>query len=125
VKALLADNRVFGVDRNPVAVELAEISLWLNTIYQGHTIPWFGGQLAVGNSLIGARRHIFRCGQLTDKGRPWLDAVPERIPRGEARPQDGVYHFLVPDKDMSSSGDRVVKSMCPKEMKRISDWRKT
>jgi type I restriction-modification system DNA methylase subunit len=28
VKAYLADNRVFGVDRNPVAVELAEISLW-------------------------------------------------------------------------------------------------
>ena len=31
VKAYLADNQVFGVDRNPVAVELAEISLWLYT----------------------------------------------------------------------------------------------
>ena len=27
-------------------------SVWLNTIYEGHTIPWFGGQLAAGNSLI-------------------------------------------------------------------------
>jgi hypothetical protein len=125
VKAFLADNRVFGVDQNPVAVELAEISLWLNTIYQGHTIPWFGGQLATGNSLIGARRQVFRCGQLTDKGRPWLEAVPERIPATDARPQDGVYHFLVPDKDMSNYGDKVVKAMCPNEMKRISDWRKT
>ncbi len=40
VKAYLADNRVYGVDRNPVAIELAEISLWLNTIYHRHTIPW-------------------------------------------------------------------------------------
>ena len=53
VKAFLADNRVFGVDQNPVAVELAEISLWLNTIYQGHTIPWFRRPaLRLGNSLI-------------------------------------------------------------------------
>jgi hypothetical protein len=104
VKAFLADNRVFGVDQNPVAVELAEISLWLNTIYQGHTIPWFGGQLATGNSLIGARRQVFQRGQLTDKGRSWLEAAPERIPVADARPQDGIYHFLVPDKDMSNYG---------------------
>ena len=113
VKAFLADNRVFGVDQNPVAVELAEISLWLNTIYQGHTIPWFGGQLATGNSLIGARRQVFRRGQLTDKARPWLKSVPERIPAADARPPDGVYHFLVPDKDMSNYGDKVVKSDVP------------
>lgn len=124
VKAFLADNRVFGVDQNPVAVELAEISLWLNTIYQGHSIPWFGGQLSVGNSLIGARRQVFRRGQLTDKSRPWLEAVPERIPTGGIRAQDAVYHFLVPDKDMSHYGDKVVKTMCPKEMKWISEWRK-
>ena len=124
VKAFLADNRVFGVDQNPVAVELAEISLWLNTIYQGHTIPWFGGQLAVGNSLIGARRQVFRTGQLTDKGRSWLEAVPERVSTGSSRPQDGVYHFLVPDKGMSNYGEKIVNAMCPKETKRISDWRK-
>jgi hypothetical protein len=29
----LADRNVFGVDLNPVAVELAEVSLWLNAIY--------------------------------------------------------------------------------------------
>jgi type II restriction/modification system DNA methylase subunit YeeA len=35
VKAYIAANNVYGVDRNPVAVELAEVSLWLNTIH-----PW-------------------------------------------------------------------------------------
>jgi type II restriction/modification system DNA methylase subunit YeeA len=59
VKMRLADNNVFGVDLNPTAVELAEISLWLNTIYEGAHVPWFGLQLANGNSLVGARRQTF------------------------------------------------------------------
>ena len=35
VKMLIADRNVYGIDLNPTAVELAEVSLWLNTIYQG------------------------------------------------------------------------------------------
>jgi hypothetical protein len=61
----------------PVAVELAETSLWLNTISQDLHVPWFGSQFAVGNSLIGARRHWFHKAQITDKARTWLDAAPE------------------------------------------------
>jgi hypothetical protein len=125
VKAYLADNRVFGVDLNPVAIELAEISLWLNTIYAGHAIPWFGGQLAFGNSLIGARRQTFRKEQLIAKERPWLEAVPEAVTRGKARRADSVYHFLVPDSGMCDYSDKVVKSMCAAEMRRIAEWRKS
>ena len=33
VKMYIADRNVFGIDLNPVAVELAEVSLWLNCIY--------------------------------------------------------------------------------------------
>ncbi|HPG59053.1 MAG TPA: N-6 DNA methylase, partial [Candidatus Wallbacteria bacterium] len=42
VKMYIADRNVYGVDLNPVAVELAEVSLWLNTIYAGAFVPWFG-----------------------------------------------------------------------------------
>ena len=35
VKMFIADRNVYGIDLNPVAVELAEVSLWLNTIYEG------------------------------------------------------------------------------------------
>ena len=34
VKMFIADRNVYGVDLNPIAVELAEVSLWLNTIYK-------------------------------------------------------------------------------------------
>ena len=33
VKTRLADQNVYGVDLNPVAVELAEVSLWFNSIF--------------------------------------------------------------------------------------------
>lgn len=124
VKAYLADNRVFGVDRNPVAIELAEISLWLNTIYEGHTIPWFGGQLVAGNSLIGARRQVFSRAQLESSNREWLDSVPERVPVGQERKPGQIWHFLAPDQGMCDYTDKAVKEMLPAEMKQIRDWRK-
>ena len=61
VKMFIADRNVYGIDLNPVAVELAEVSLWLNTIYEGGFVPWFGTQLVNGNSL----RTINELGVLT------------------------------------------------------------
>jgi hypothetical protein len=124
VKAWLADNRVFGVDLNPVAVELAQISLWLNTIYEGHTIPWFGAQLAVGNSLIGARRQVFTREQTAGRERAWLEAVPERVKPCEGRPEGAVYHFLLPDSGMANYTDRAVKQMTGDATKCIGQWRR-
>jgi hypothetical protein len=124
VKAWMADHRVFGVDLNPVAVELAQISLWLNTIYEGHTIPWFGAQLAVGNSLIGARRQVFGPEQIRGKERAWLDAVPERVKPGETRPEGAVYHWLLPDSGMANYTDKAVKQMTGDATKRIGQWRR-
>jgi type I restriction-modification system DNA methylase subunit len=124
VKAFLADNRVFGADLNPVAIQLAEVSLWLNTIYPSHTIPWFGGQLVAGNSLVGARRQVFTKQQLESRSRDWLEAVPERVPIGHARHAGQIWHFLTPDKAMAEYSDRDVRNMLPEDDQRIRDWRK-
>ena len=82
----IADNNVFGVDLNPVAVELAEVSLWLNAISEGGHVPWFGLQLATGNSLVGARRQVFSTVQLSpgrgeagQHERDWRVAVPRDV----------------------------------------------
>ncbi|GKT10530.1 N-6 DNA methylase [Desulforhabdus sp. TSK] len=126
VKAHIAANNVYGVDLNPTAVELAEVSLWLNTIHEGSTVPWFGMRLATGNSLIGARRQVFSA-DLLEKNRKgkqtWLDVVPERVPLSESRPAKTVYHFLLPDSGMASYTDKVVKSMAEEELKKIKAWR--
>ena len=81
VKMYIADRNVYGIDLNPIAVELAEVSLWLNTIFEGGYVPWFGTQLVNGNSLIGARRQVYREGALraTSKGLRWYENEPERL----------------------------------------------
>jgi hypothetical protein len=123
----LADNNVFGVDLNPVAVELAEVSLWLNTIYQGANVPWFGMQLACGNSLIGARRQVFDGGLLskasTDSS-SWMGSVPQRVMPGAKRPANSVYHFLVPDPGMANYQDRVVRQIAPAQINEARNWRR-
>jgi hypothetical protein len=45
---------IYGVDLNPLAVELAKLSLWLHTVAQGKPLNFLDHHLKVGNSLIGA-----------------------------------------------------------------------
>lgn len=124
-KAYLADNNVHGVDLNPTAVELAEISLWLNTIYAGHTIPWFGNQLVAGNSLVGARRQVFTPKDAPRRGGHFVfEGVPDRVKLGEARPAGAVYHFLAPDPGMCAYDDAVIRGLAPDEIKAIKEWKR-
>ncbi|HHV96803.1 MAG TPA: class I SAM-dependent DNA methyltransferase [Clostridiaceae bacterium] len=125
VKMYIADRNVYGIDLNPVAVELAEVSLWLNTIYKGGFVPWFGTQLVCGNSLIGARRQCYRIEQLqtVTPGKRWYDNAPERVPVGSKRmPRKQVYHFLTGDPGMANYTDKVIKSLAPGEIKLIKEW---
>jgi hypothetical protein len=147
VKMFIADNNVFGVDLNPTAVELAEISLWLNTIYEGAFVPWFGLQLANGNSLIGARRETYLTSLLvrqttraTEKPR-WPEQPPTPVPWSASndpsvpsvlsvpsdglppRPEDAVYHWLLGDPGMASYDDKVIKSLAKSHLDRIKDWK--
>lgn len=127
VKMYMADRNVYGIDLNPVAVELAEVSLWLNTIYEGGFVPWFGTQLINGNSLIGARRQVYRVESLstTSKGLRWYENAPDRVPLGTKRmPRKQVYHFLLGDPGMCSYSDKVIKSLEPDRIKVMANWSK-
>ncbi len=46
---------IFGVDLNPMAVELAKLSLWLYTVAKGKPLNFLDHHLKLGNSLIGAK----------------------------------------------------------------------
>lgn len=127
VKMFIADRNVYGIDLNSVAVELAEVSLWLNTIYEGGFVPWFGTQLVNGNSLIGARRQVYRIEntQSTSKGLRWYEMEPDRVPLGIKRmPRKQVYHFLLGDPGMCSYSDKVIKQLEPANIKEMKDWNK-
>ncbi|WP_199454174.1 Eco57I restriction-modification methylase domain-containing protein [Vibrio owensii] len=127
VKMFIADNNVYGVDLNPIAVELAEVSLWLNAISDEAFVPWFGYQLYNGNSLIGARRQVFSTGDLAykkAKDPSWLNIEPKRLGHSDSRKDQEVYHYLLPDNGMADYSDKVVKSLKESEIKTITNWRK-
>jgi len=124
IKMYIADRNVYGIDLNPVAVELAEVSLWLNSIHEGGFVPWFGTQLVHGNSLIGARRQVYAEECLTDSKKLWYARTPERVAlSSKGRCGKRIYHFLLGDPGMSVYSDRVIKSLEPEKIKRINEWR--
>ena len=128
----VADRNVYGVDLNPVALELAEVSLWLNGIHKDGHVPWFGYQLMCGNSLVGARRQVYPRSKLTKqkKASLWFNNTPQRVPwrtaGGEApsRPPGTVYHFLLPDDGMANYRDKAAKVLEAANFERIKAWRK-
>lgn len=51
----VVESCIYGVDLNPLAVELAKLSLWLTTIAADQPLDFLDHHLCCGNSLIGAR----------------------------------------------------------------------
>jgi len=54
-KRQVVERCIYGVDLNPLAVELAKLSLWLATVSKGKPLSFLDHHLRCGNSLIGAR----------------------------------------------------------------------
>src|SRR3546814_13534297 len=51
---------VYGVDKNPMAVELAKLALWLHTFTVGAPLSFLDHHLRCGDSLYGARLDTVR-----------------------------------------------------------------
>jgi hypothetical protein len=54
IRRLIAQRCLFGVDANPVAVQVARLSLWLATLAHARPLSFLDHRLRPGNSLIGA-----------------------------------------------------------------------
>ena len=54
IKRLVMKRCVYGVDLNPMAVELAKLSLWLDSFTLGAPLSFLDHHLKCGNTLIGA-----------------------------------------------------------------------
>ncbi|MER6080138.1 class I SAM-dependent DNA methyltransferase [Streptomyces sp. NPDC001833] len=142
-KAYVALHNSYGVDLNETAVELAEVSLWLNTMHPGMEAPWFGLHLRRGNSLIGGRREVYPAEKL--KKAAWLGTTPERFPLTEAAnglpetmterttrsgsvqrvTENAVHHFLLPAKEWGAvAAEKEAKALAPEAARTLGNWRK-
>lgn len=133
VKAQIALHQVYGVDLNSTAVELAEVSLWLDTMVVGLQAPWFGLHLRRGNSLIGARRATYSRASVNDKS--WLTTVPVDAPLSGlassiASESDDpnvvgrIHHFLLPAAGWGAAVEaKEVKELAGDAQKDLKAWR--
>jgi hypothetical protein len=53
LRRLVLKRCIYGVDLNPMAVELAQLSMWLHAFVPGLPLSYLGHTLRVGNSLVG------------------------------------------------------------------------
>lgn len=131
-KAYVALHNAYGVDLNATGVELAEVSLWLNTMHPGMRAPWFGLHLRRGNSLIGGRRAVY-AGEAAG-GKEWAKAkgtlAPTELPfmKDGARqelPNGAVHQFLLPAAGWGAvAGEKEAKALAPVAAKQLADWKK-
>lgn len=143
VKASIALHQVYGVDLNKTAVELAEISLWLNTMTKELKAPWFGLHLRHGNSLVGATRSTFSAKEVSStaskkKGKQnYLTITPQHHPLKELaeaidanetdqHPAGRIHHFLVPSNGWGSAvAAKDLKNLAADEIKAMKAWQKS
>jgi len=138
VKAYIALHNAYGVDLNATGVELAEVSLWLNTMHPGMRAPWFGLHLRRGNSLVGARRVVYTAEEVVSS-KEWLrdknTLAPTPLPfvaetGSTTLPEDAVHQFLLPSPGWASvtraggGARKLVNELSGENMRRLAQWRK-
>ena len=69
VRRMVLKRCVYGVDKNPMAVELAKVALWLHTFTVGAPLSFLDHHLRCGDSLFGY----------------WVDRVDEKLQAGGGR----------------------------------------
>ncbi len=81
-RRLVVERCIYGVDKNPMAVELAKVSLWLATASADRPLSFLDAKLRCGDSLVGAF--------LED-----LDRLPSVLIRGRQVENDDQLRFPV------------------------------
>ena len=87
IRRMILKRCVYGVDKNPMAVELAKVSLWLHTFTVGAPLSFLDHHLRCGDSLFGSwvRTGIDRA---TEQGGPlFLQGPLKRATRAAAHMQ--------------------------------------
>jgi hypothetical protein len=87
-RRLVAQKCIYGVDRNPMAVDLARLSLWLATLARDHEFTFLDHALKAGDSLVGLTRAEIAAAHW-DPSKPGLPLFRQTIEAAVNRALDG------------------------------------
>ena len=106
----VVESCVYGVDLNPMAVELAKLSLWLHTVAKGEPLSFLDHHIRCGNSLIGAK--IENLSNLPELRRTRRNAsetqteIPMEFPFTD-RVATAIGHYLLIEETESRTADQI------------------
>ena len=113
IRRLIAERCLAGVDTNPLAVQLARLSLWLATLARGKPLGFLDHRLRIGNSLLGASPDDLA--RITPLGRSRTGSGP-RLPLLELEELEQVMRQVSrPLGELARRGDDTVRDVRAKE----------
>ena len=74
-RRLIAQHCLYGVDKNPMAVDLSKLSLWLATLAKDHPFTFLDHSLRAGDSLVGLSREQIVAFHWEPAAKPAKDAT--------------------------------------------------
>ena len=89
VRRMVLKRCVYGVDKNPMAVELAKVSLWLHSFTVGAPLGFLDHHLRSGDSLFGAWVRPATARAMREGG-PLFVSGPLRAAAEAARPMEAI-----------------------------------
>ncbi|MFI9820466.1 Eco57I restriction-modification methylase domain-containing protein [Streptomyces sp. NPDC052013] len=84
---------VYGVDLNPMAVELAKVSLWLEAMEPGRPLSFLDAHIKQGNGLIGATPRVLQ------------DGIPDKAFKAIEGDVDKFAKHLASENEMQRTGN--------------------
>jgi len=112
-RRLVAQRCLYGVDRNPMAVDLARLSLWLATLAREHEFSFLDHALKSGDSLVGLTQREIQAAHW-DASKPGLPLFRELIGNAVARAVEG-------REAIRNAGDDVLTAVQASRHRRVDD----
>lgn len=118
-RRLVAQRCLYGVDKNPMATDLAKLSLWLATLAKDHPFTFLDHSLRAGDSLVGlTREQIARFHWDATKsrvlGQDQLEKNIERVSRYRREileiAEDNEYSILLKQEKLAAA-DQALESV--------------
>ena len=109
----MAQRCLYGVDRNPMAVDLARLSLWLATLARDHEFSFLDHALKSGDSLVGLTAAEIKAAHW-DAGKPGLPLFRKMI-------EDAVGRALEGREAIRNAPDNVSLAMQSAKHRRVED----
>ena len=124
---LVSQRCIYGVDINPLAVEMCKLSLWLLTLAKDKPFEFLDHNIRCGDSLVGIHdleqlSHFSLKPNDIDQplfSGPWLDGVDEAIAlrlKLEDLPANSVEHVERQEKLLKEANEKIARLRCAADL---------